>query len=250
MIDVTAVLTCHAEGLLLGPAIASFQQAVEHARANGISVEQLVVLDRGDALTKSVLQTLPPEDFRVLFSDCGDPGQARNYAAESSTGEFVTFLDGDDLWSSNWITSSYVFSMEQPGPVVCHSEANVVFGGAKQIWWHVDSEAPDFQRDYLLIGNYWDAMCFVERNILKRFPFRQNELSEGYGHEDWHWNCLTLGAGIPHRPVPGTLHFKRRRRGSQMTKCEEKDVVTYETDLTSFSWEKGSIEYGALASPP
>lgn len=44
--EITAIMTCHAEGVLSGPSFVSFQQAIAHARAHGIAVEPLVVLDR------------------------------------------------------------------------------------------------------------------------------------------------------------------------------------------------------------
>lgn len=41
----------------------------------------------------------------------------------------------------------------------------------------------------------------------------------------WHWNVVTLRAGIPHRPVPETIHFKRRRTGSQMSLVVKNDAI-------------------------
>ena len=234
--DISAVLTCHHEGVLIGPALASFREAIQLARNQGHTVESIVVVDRGDALTSMMVRTLPSSEFRVLQTDCGDPGQARNKAVAAAGGDFISFLDGDDLWGFNWLVESLRFAREQARPVICHSAVNVVFGSARQIWWHADSEGPDFDHGYLHIGNYWDAMCFAERRIMVEFPFRANNLADGFAHEDWHWNCVTLGNGIAHRPVPGTVHFKRRRKGSQMAKCDEQDVTTYPTDLLRFDW--------------
>ncbi len=229
--DVTAILTCHREGLLLGPTVASYRECVEHARASGIAVETLVVVDRGDALTRRVAESLGAP---VLQTDCGDPGQSRNAGVAAARGAHVSFLDGDDLWGFDWLARAMAFARAQPGPVACHSEVNVVFGSERLTWWHADSEDPDFERDYLMIGNYWDAMCLVDRSVLTQFPYRANDLRAGYGHEDWHWNMTTLDAGIPHRPVPGTMHFKRRRKGSQMALCDEQDVTTFATALSLF----------------
>lgn len=234
--DITAILTCHREGLLLGPSLASFREAIEQACASGASVEALIAMDRGDTLTSKILQSSASAGCRVLETDCGDPGQTRNAAASDAQGKYVAFLDGDDLWSSNWLEEALRFSINEAGPVICHSEVNVVFGNAQQMWFHADSKAPGFQPDYLRIGNYWDAMCFTKREIMTAYPFRQNNLSGGFGHEDWHWNNMTLCAGIHHRPVPGTVHFKRRRKGSQMEKCDERDVVCHATELLDFGW--------------
>jgi hypothetical protein len=45
---------------------------------------------------------------------------------------------------------------------------------------------------------------------------------------------VTLAAGIAHRPVPGTVHFKRRRENSQMAMCEKGDVVVYPNAVTGY----------------
>ncbi len=238
--DITAILTCHREGLLLGPSLASFREAIEEACAVGATVEALVVVDRGDALTRRIAQGSTSFGCCLVETDCGDPGQTRNAAVNRARGKYVAFLDGDDLWSYNWLEKAWHFSINETAHVICHSEANVVFGSAKQMWFHADSKAPGFRPDYLRIGNYWDAMCFAERQTLLSYPFRENNLADGFGHEDWHWNNVTLCAGIHHRPVPGTLHFKRRRKGSQMEKCDERDVVSYPTELLEFGWAAAS----------
>ena len=81
--------------------------------------------------------------------------------------------------------------------------------------------------DYLAWLNYWDAMSMAATAIYRRHPFRSNDLALGFGHEDWHWNRMTLAAGHAHRPVPGTMHFKRRRSGSQMARVAGADGVSW-----------------------
>lgn len=234
--DITAIMTCHSEGILAGPSMTSFQQAINHARAQGLSVEALVVLDRPNPATIRQFSH-PPEDMRILQTDLGDPGLARNEGARVATGHFVSFLDGDDLWCQEWLTAAHEFCAQQDGPVVAHSECNVVFGDMRVMWWHADSCDPSFNADYLRLGNYWDAMSFCHRQTLLAHPFVANDLSSGLGHEDWLWNCETLAVGINHRPVPGTVHFKRRRPGSQMALCDKAGAMVRENQISSYQWD-------------
>lgn len=231
MPDVTAIINGHREGLLGGPSIASFQEARAHAAANGLTTEAVIVLDRADALTLRVFQQADLAGARIFETDFGDPGLARNFAALRAEGQHVTYLDADDMWSFNWITEAHRFVSSQSRPVVAHSEMNIVFGDVSNIWIHADSDADGFDPTYLAIGNYWDAMCFTLRQIMLDHPFKANDLKAGYGHEDWHFNNATLLAGIAHRPVPGTVHMKRRRAGSQMARCSQNDVVPWITDV-------------------
>jgi glycosyltransferase involved in cell wall biosynthesis len=232
---VTAVLTAHSEGVLAGPSLISFEQAIDAARMQGVSVESLVVLDRPTSATKLQFSTAGLR-HRIIQTDLGDPGLARNAAVAAAVGEFVGFLDGDDLWSRNWLWRAHAFCSADPRFVVAHSEVNVIFGKVRQMWWQIDSRAPGFDPTYLRSGNYWDAMSFGSRAIYRRYPFVANDLRRGFGHEDWHWNCVTLAAGIDHRPVHGTVHFKRRRKGSQMALCDAVDAMPWINPLTSFGW--------------
>jgi glycosyltransferase involved in cell wall biosynthesis len=231
---ITAVINGHREGLLAGPSIASLQDAVLHARSNGIEVETCIVLDRPDDVTLAIFQENLNDEHNLVITDYGDLGLARNRAVEEGHGEFIGFLDADDLWSFNWLTASFNYSRKQKNPFVAHSEVNIVFGGARNFWMHVDSEAAGFDPGHLGLGNYWDSMSFAPRQLYKKYPFSQASFGEGFGYEDWHWNCETLLDGIAHRPVPDTLHFKRRRSNSLLSLCAEKDVVPWPTDIVRY----------------
>ena len=236
MIDISAIITGHREGLLAGPSIASFDAAIANARDSGLNVEPIVVLDRCDDLTRSIFEDGPDRGYLILQGDGGDPALARNQGVAAASGRFVSFLDADDLWSSNWLTRSYAFCVEASRPTIGHSECNIVFGKVSHVWFHLDSEAPGFDLDTLRVENYWDALCFADRRILLDSPYVQNDVAAGYGHEDWHWNCVTLARGISHRPVPGTVHAKRRRDGSQSTRCTQNDVVIWPNAITKYAF--------------
>lgn len=214
--DISVVLTGHREGVLAGVTAHSARNAIAAAAAAGLTVEIVLVLDRASPATEAVFEKAFEElPLQVLRTDEGDPGQARNQGVLAARGVFACFLDGDDLWSENWLTEAYGLVMSRP-EAVAHSACNMVFGNERSLWWHIDSEGAFFDPDYLSWANYWDAMSFARTELYRSFPFRKNDLKLGFGHEDWHWNAVTIDAGHPHKPVPGTMHFKRRRTGSQM----------------------------------
>ena len=233
--DITAVLNVHAEGVFAGPTLVSFEQAIETARQSGLTVEGLVVLDRPDAATRLQFEGVERR-HRLVLTDKGDPGQARNVAVEVADGTFIAFLDGDDLWSQNWLISAHRFCAAEPDVTVAHSEINVIFGQVRQMYWHIDSRGRVFDPDFMRFNNYWDAMSFAARAIYRRHPFVANDLRRGFGHEDWHWNCVTLAAGIDHRAVVGTIHFKRRRRGSVLELANAASAIPWITPLASYDW--------------
>ena len=219
--DISVILTAHNEGVLAGVTAHSARKAIAHAAQDGLRCEVVLVLDRASEPTIAVLEDgfddLP---LQVLHTDEGDPGQARNRGIEAARGTCATFLDGDDLWSANWLSEAHRLIVSRPD-CVAHSACNMIFGNEKNLWWHIDSEGAFFDPDYLSWANYWDAMSFARTSVYRDFPFRKNDLKLGFGHEDWYWNVVTVDAGVAHKPVPETMHFKRRRTGSQMALVDQ-----------------------------
>lgn len=229
--DITVVITAHREGVIAGATARSALEAIAHVKETlGKSSEVLLVLDRADALTRSVLANGLGSLAKVIETSLGDPGLARNVGVENAAGECVAFLDGDDLWSYNWLTEAQRLVGQRPD-AVAHSNCNIIFGRERNIWWHIDSEGPFFDVNYLTWANYWDAMAFARTDIYRRFPFRANNLDVGFGHEDWHWNAMTIAAGVPHKPVPKTVHFKRRRAGSVSARVNERLGTVWPLDV-------------------
>jgi len=238
-IDVTAVLTMHSEGVVAGPTMVSFDKTIEFARQAGLVIEALIVLDR--ASTQSYDQVLGTP-HRIIETDFGDPGQARNAAVAQARGVFVSFLDGDDLWHPRWLSSAFNFCSVSPDTIIAHSEYNIVFGNENLLAAHVDSASPAFDCDFLRYNNYWNSLSFATHSIYTRYPFAPTDRLLGFGHEDWHWNCLTLSHGIDHRPVPGTVHFVRRRRmGSNLILNNAVNAIPLMTPMASFGWKKPTI---------
>jgi hypothetical protein len=235
MTQISAIMTAHREGVLSGPSIGSFREAIGYAREQGISVEPIIVLDRPDALTRTMFSETGTWGALVIETDFGDPGLARNHGISLASGHYATFLDADDLWSFNWLAAAYKFCIAAGQPVIAHSQLNIGFNCNHNFMLHVDSDCQKFDINYLQIGNHWTALSFALRDIYINFPFRKNELESGYGHDDWHWNCVTLSQGFLHQPVPDTVHMIRRRQKSQSLHADTHDAMPWLTDLVRFS---------------
>ncbi len=229
MTDISVIITAHREGVLAGTTARSARRAIERARAEAnLTSEVVLVFDNASDETRDILlhafAGFDEAVVRPIETSLGDPGQARNAGVDAAEGTTATFLDSDDLWSSNWLTAAFAFCEARPDAIL-QSQCNVVFGTRETLWWHVDSEGPLFDPNYLAWGNYWDAMSFARTDIYRRFRFEPNDLKLGYGHEDWHWAVMTHEAGVPHKPVPETIHFKRARNGSQMSLVDSAGAV-------------------------
>jgi len=247
VIDISAVITAHNEGVLAGPSVRSLELAAKVAANAGLSVELITVLDKPDDVTRLYFEKLAESGkHRLVLSSAGDLGLARNAGIEAAKGRYVAFLDADDLWGSNWLLNAY-HMCNNAKKTVAHCELNVFFGNSRTFWYHIDSDDADFDPDALRVHNYWAALAFAERNVFLQYPYARKDFKKGFGYEDWHWNCLTLSAGISHRPVPGTVHFIRKRSRSLLSQCTTNDVLPMPHPMMTYILSRGD-RVGALGS--
>jgi glycosyltransferase involved in cell wall biosynthesis len=211
MVEITAIVNAHREGLLAYPTLLSLRQAVEHAEDRGLCVELLFVLDRADYATTEVFKAnaVGAKRTRIVMVDHGDLGLSRNSGALAAQGEWLAFLDADDLWCANWLSAAHAAAAIDPRNVVWHPEVSVYFGEHFHILNHIDSEDPAYNVALLAMANYWTSLCFVRRSLVLQVPYPESDLRNQIGFEDWGWNMATIESGALHKVVPSTGHAIR-----------------------------------------
>lgn len=208
---ISVVLNAHREGMIAKPTMESLKNSVFHAKEYGYTTEVLIILDRSDSETREVVSLCSERSFRIIDTDFGDLGQARNLGAQLATGKFIALLDADDIWGIDWLAKATNVARSRPDKVVWHPEVNVYFGAEHHVFRHFDMEHTDFDPCGLLISNYWTSLSFGDRAIYLENPYPHTDLKTGFGFEDWAWNMETIANGVIHKIVPGTAHAIRRK---------------------------------------
>lgn len=238
IIHVSALITMFREGNLAHPTIKSAIQACEQAMLKGINVELVFVLDSTNNATRTLAEYHETSNsFVRIFEHIEDDlALSRNVAIRNAKGEYVTFLDGDDLWGEDWVWRCYEADQEldQSKQVIWHPHVNVVFENEYQLFYHTDMESSDFDIDFLRIGNYWTSLSFAKRSIYLENPYMKNNVNEGFGFEDWNWNCNTISKGIIHKTVKHTCHFIRKKKNSMLVEHNSKKCLMTPSNLFHF----------------
>jgi glycosyltransferase involved in cell wall biosynthesis len=207
--DITVVLNCHNEGRLVHATVRSVAAAIEKAESVGLEVEWLIVQDNASPDLLSYFDTNLPPAAKVMQVSLGDPGLARNAAAQAATGKYLTFVDGDDLFSSDWLARAHHFVQHFPKKCVVRSEWKIYFEGDNLFIRNVDQESLDFSLGTFMEHCDWNSFAFAERETYLRIPFQATDRVNGFGFEDNAWSCEIVAAGILNKVLPGTIHAIR-----------------------------------------
>jgi glycosyltransferase involved in cell wall biosynthesis len=213
-IDISVIVNLHAEGMKARSSFISIAHAKAYAEGRGLRVEVLAVLDRPSNETAEFVDSCDVVDFRRIEVSFGDLGRARNAGTAMTKGDWVSFLDADDMWGENWLTAAYEAGMNDPRPIVWHPLCLIYFGAQRLLFIHVDSEDADFDPLNLSMANYWSSQSFARRGLYLSVPYPETDLERQQGYEDWGWNIETFSRGFIHKYVPNTVSAIRRQRDS------------------------------------
>ncbi|MEX2558065.1 MAG: glycosyltransferase family 2 protein [Actinomycetota bacterium] len=111
--------------------------AIRSASAQTLRNIEIVVVDDGSAdATPAVVEALAADDRRIRYlrkPQASGAARARNHGITHANGEFIAFLDDDDMWHPTKMERQVGYLTEHPdvGAVSCHYR--IVFEGKQRI---------------------------------------------------------------------------------------------------------------------
>jgi glycosyltransferase involved in cell wall biosynthesis len=167
---------------------------------------EIIVVDDGSTDDIEAVVTQLPVDVRFFRQENAGAAAARNRGIKDASGDFIAFLDVDDLWPEGNLLMLAEVLLNDPALDAVHGRAQLLVHNAEH-------------NGYDMVGNPGEAFRFyIGAGLYRRSAFTRVGLfdSELRFAEDTDWfNRASACALAIARPEAVTLHV--RRHGQNMT---------------------------------
>ena len=205
----TVVVVCHNLGRLI-------TETVESVWNSERLPDQLLLVDDGSdgAETVACLTALerasvePRRPLRVLRQRNLGLVAARNAGLAAATGEFISFLDGDDLIEPTFYRLALEVLRQNPGLGGVAGWALCFGDGVPDGFWN----APQPEFPLLLVENTVIVPCLTRTALLRELG--GYDARQRYNYEDWELSVRLLASGRPLVTIPEYVQRYRMRRES------------------------------------
>ena len=232
MEKVSIIITCFNQGKLVEESIMS---ALNQTYRN----VQAVVVDDGssDGETVLTLKRLDEEHENLLLIRQENKGvsNARNNGLYNADGEYVVFLDGDDILSEKYIEQTFK-ALKKTNAKMAFSHTKL-FGNINRIWY---LEEPDYER--MLIKNMIPLTCLISKKDACEIGGFCEEFTKGI--EDWDFWVRFFKSGDRVARVNSPLFFYRQQIDSRNAKMKKSNKDT--TEMIKLLHEHNSEIYKSL----
>jgi len=168
---------------------------------------EIIVADDGSADDTVQIAERYGADVRVVSQETAGPPATRNLGVEAATGEFVAFLDADDLWHAEKLELQMALFEERPELEFCLTHA--------QHFWETElAQEEERLRDHprgRVIPGYATTTLLARRSVFEKVGRFNRELWFADAAE---WFLRAEELGCIKELHPDVLTFHRMHRGN------------------------------------
>jgi len=156
--------------------------------------EVLVIDDGSTDATKQVVDSFTDERLKYIYQNNSERGAARNNGIKKSSGQYVTFLDSDDLFMHHHLETVFENLQQHSFPPFYHQSFQIEDTAGVIDEYHINI-FKNPTKELLTKGNYFGcAGLFLKKDIANLFLF--DETRTLAGSEDYEM-LLRLTLQVP-----------------------------------------------------
>ncbi|MFW6053470.1 MAG: GNAT family N-acetyltransferase [Persicimonas sp.] len=144
-------------------------RAVQSVLAQTEARWELVIVDDGSTdCTQRMLEEFRDPRIKVVETENRGPSAARNRGIELACGEFVAYLDSDNIWHDDFLEKMLAAAIQNEDDVLWYCGADVtLWERDEQRQWSIIEQRPEPRRQYSL-ADAWrlkapDTNCMLHR---------------------------------------------------------------------------------------
>lgn len=148
------------------------------------SYEVIVVDDGGNDNTREIIDNLGSEKIKYYKKENGERGAARNFGWKLAQGDYVSFLDSDDLIYNNYFEVACKFIYQENYPTCFAQAYEIRDGHTRVIKTKAYHTAKKTINDKIVSGNFLSCFgVFLKKELLEEVIFEEDR--QFAGTEDW-----------------------------------------------------------------
>jgi glycosyltransferase involved in cell wall biosynthesis len=156
---------------------------------------EIIIVDDGSTdNTEEIIKNIDNKKIRYFKIQNSERGFARNYGTARANGDYITFLDSDDILLPMYFANACESITKYNNPPFLHLGYEIVNPDNSVLVKISELRNDDIQ--FLIYGNSLSCMgCFLRADVSKLYKF--NEDRELSGSEDWElWFRVLANFGI------------------------------------------------------
>lgn len=177
--------------------------------------EIIIIDDQSTDNTKEVIDSYNLDCIKYIYTEKAGPGKARNLGVKNMSGDFVAFLDSDDLWAPDKLESQIKVFKKEPGIGVVVSDFKIIDGQG-----HVVKESAVGQKysyEGFFLRDFLDGKLpiatdtvMARREVFDKVGFFDEQQIIAEDLDMWIRMAVNFKMGYIHRP----LTFVRTHSGN------------------------------------
>lgn len=215
------------------------ERAVKSACAQTYkSIEVVVVSDGFDYQTDILMKKIASQDNRVryiVYDPCMGGNHARNTGIKQSLGEYVAFLDDDDVWYENKIEKQFgVIDKDEKIGLVC-TAMNAIYEGEKATVLFIPPAQYDAKKQILMencIGSTTTVM--VRKELFDKCGYFDESLGAQQDYDMWIRLCQITKVGVVRDACVDYYNYNNANQISKDTKKYEAAVAYLENKYAEY----------------